>query len=225
MEKMMMRLVVVALFGAALVSGCGGPAEPDVPVAPTTAVGPVAGPEREFLSMVRAAPAARGHTDAGLVQVGHYICTQIGQPGMSREVLIEGAQAPFGTLLGGVIVDGAKAHLCPEKNFATLASALTLPPLSEADLAEAKDVGPKDVISVDGQWHVGTEPNDHIQPGRYRTNGSSGSGPTCYYAKLDPADPEEVLSNSLRDGPREVVLNEGDFFETQNCGTWTRQEK
>jgi hypothetical protein len=178
--------------------------------------------ERAYLAGVADGPDIQWpSTDGEKLNLGWAICQDA--PGVTREQMIAKLMTPpkpWPLRPAQIVVDQAKGQLCPTTAWRTVP---TLPTLTPQDLAEARDVGPKaGPIKVDGQWHVGTEETDHILPGRYRTNGSSGI-PTCYFAKLDPADPDKILSNSLRDGPREVELREGDLFETMHCGTWVKQ--
>ncbi|MGH2496986.1 MAG: hypothetical protein ACRDIV_19985 [Ktedonobacteraceae bacterium] len=71
---------------------------------------------------------------------------------------------------------------------------------------------------ADGTFQVGSD----IQPGTYRTqSGSSG----CYYARLKgfSGTIDDILSNNNTDDPAIVTILPSDKgFESQNCGTWTK---
>lgn len=70
----------------------------------------------------------------------------------------------------------------------------------------------------DGTYQVGTD----IQPGTYRTQTGS---PGCYYARLKGfgGTNDDILANNLTDYPAIVTILPSDKgFESQNCGTWTK---
>jgi hypothetical protein len=213
-------LALIAVV-AIVAGGCAGPVVAvegrAVPATATTAAVPTT-PMDDYINEIAS------HTEmswtesrSGKLNLGWAICADA--PKKSRDAMITKfthPPKPWSAEHAAIVIDAAKRHLCPATPWAPVST--YVPP----SLEEATRVGPLDTIKIDGTWRVGTGQNDHVVPGRYRTNGSTGI-PTCYYAKLDPADPDHILSNSLRDGPREVQLNEGDLFETQDCGTWTRQ--
>lgn len=71
---------------------------------------------------------------------------------------------------------------------------------------------------TDGTFQVGID----IQPGTYRTRiGSQG----CYYARLKgfSGSLDDILANNNTDDPAIVTILPTDKgFESQNCGTWTK---
>jgi outer membrane murein-binding lipoprotein Lpp len=67
----------------------------------------------------------------------------------------------------------------------------------------------------DGIWQVGTD----IRPGTYRAPGGGG----CYWARLRSANPNSIIVNGFAGENQTVELAaEGEWFETDDCGTWTR---
>jgi hypothetical protein len=70
----------------------------------------------------------------------------------------------------------------------------------------------KDNTITDGIWQVGVD----FDPGLYRAPG----GGLCYWARLDSADTGDIADNGLGKNPT-VQLDSG-FFETQDCGEWTK---
>ncbi|WP_449278037.1 hypothetical protein [Leucobacter sp. GX24907] len=61
-----------------------------------------------------------------------------------------------------------------------------------------------------------------VQPGVYDTTVSSGM---CYYAwKEGTGAAAGIIDNNIvESGPATVTLVEGQFFENEGCGTWTKQ--
>ena len=71
----------------------------------------------------------------------------------------------------------------------------------------------------DGAYIVGTD----IEPGTYRSSGSSG----CYYQRLSGFnnDLDSIIANANTDTPAVVTIEPTDKgFETKQCGEWTRIE-
>lgn len=65
----------------------------------------------------------------------------------------------------------------------------------------------------DGVYEVGVD----IQPGKYKSRGGSG----CYWARLAD-DQEDIIDNSLTDGPSTVTVKPSDgYLELGRC-TWTK---
>ena len=69
----------------------------------------------------------------------------------------------------------------------------------------------------EGQFVVGLD----IAPGTWR---SSGTGTTCYWARLSDFSGDGILDNDLGPEPAIVTILPGDKgFESSRCGTWVRQ--
>ncbi len=71
----------------------------------------------------------------------------------------------------------------------------------------------------DGTHRVGSD----IQPGTYRTEGSSG----CYYARLSgfSGEIDDIVANGVPTGSAVVTIAPTDAgFESRGCGTWTLLE-
>jgi regulator of replication initiation timing len=67
----------------------------------------------------------------------------------------------------------------------------------------------------DGIWQVGTD----VRPGTYRAPG----GANCYWARLRSANTSNIIVNGFGGKNQAVELTaEGEWFETDGCGTWTR---
>ncbi len=70
----------------------------------------------------------------------------------------------------------------------------------------------------DGTYQVGKD----IKAGTYRTRTGS---PGCYYARLKGfgGSVDDIIANDNTDAPAVVTIKASDKgFESQNCGTWTR---
>lgn len=66
----------------------------------------------------------------------------------------------------------------------------------------------------DGVWHVGPE----IAPGIYR----SPAGGSCYWAILNSADTSDISSNGGFSANQTVTLTSGRWFQTSDCGDWSK---
>ncbi|WP_419553523.1 hypothetical protein [Candidatus Poriferisodalis sp.] len=87
------------------------------------------------------------------------------------------------------------------------------------DLATSDATAPSTFVRRDGMYLVGSD----LAPGRYVTRGT---GAACYFAVTSD------LSGSLRSVVttyfgdafgRRVELADGQYFETDECGRWTRE--
>lgn len=66
-----------------------------------------------------------------------------------------------------------------------------------------------------GVFRVGID----VLAGRYV---SDGQGDGCYWARLS-ADGEDIIDNHFGSSPAVATLRDGELFETERCGTWTRE--
>lgn len=91
-----------------------------------------------------------------------------------------------------------------------------------AAAAQAAAEAERNTIAGDGIYAIGPEKS----PGRYRTDGPSGSNSAgCYYALLRAPTSDSIdniIDNNIVNGPGFADLQEGQFFETTSCLTWTR---
>jgi hypothetical protein len=73
------------------------------------------------------------------------------------------------------------------------------------------------VAFSDGIFQI---PQD-VKPGTYKT---SGSGDSCYYARLSGLDPvQDIITNSNSDGPMVVTISPSDkAFDTSGGCDWVR---
>jgi hypothetical protein len=72
-------------------------------------------------------------------------------------------------------------------------------------------------ISGDGTWHVGED----FAAGTYRAD----AGDSCYWARLNTPHGggiDDIIENGLGSGAQTVQLNEGEWFETSDCGQWQK---
>jgi hypothetical protein len=71
----------------------------------------------------------------------------------------------------------------------------------------------------EGVWHVGED----IPAGTYRAD-ESVSGMDCYWKKASDSEGDNIIANDLPTGGRpQVTLRKGQWFTTQDCGTWTKR--
>lgn len=92
---------------------------------------------------------------------------------------------------------------------------------AETEEAEQEEVSASDAGAIPGSgtFLVGEE----IQPGTYRTEGTSGF---CYWARLSGLSGEfdDIITNDFSEGPSFVTIADTDVaFETSDCGEWTAQ--
>ncbi|YCQ23134.1 hypothetical protein M1E07_00710 (plasmid) [Arthrobacter sp. Z4-13] len=74
-------------------------------------------------------------------------------------------------------------------------------------------------IVKEGTWTVGKD----IAPGTYRTTKELTT--SCYWAiTVTGSNGSDIIENdNVKGGFPQVVLNEGQTFESSRCGTWTKQ--
>lgn len=112
--------------------------------------------------------------------------------------------------------DREEAMDAREEELVSQAEAETVPEEAEQEQVSASDSGS---IPGSGTFLVGEE----IQPGTYRTGGTSGF---CYWARLSGLSGEfgDIITNDFSEGPSFVTIAETDVaFETSDCGEWTAQ--
>ncbi|MFS8521229.1 MAG: hypothetical protein FWJ87_07620 [Micromonosporaceae bacterium] len=87
----------------------------------------------------------------------------------------------------------------------------------EQALTAAEEEKARNTVT-DGIWTVGVD----IEPGTYRATDVS---PDCYWAILvSGTNGEDIVANDLPGGGNPTVtLQEGQDFETHDCGEWTRR--
>ena len=123
----------------------------------------------------------------------------------------------LGALLGVMATALWMQHIQTQSTETVVAGAATAdePP----DLATSDAIAPSTLVRRDGMYLVGTD----LAPGRYVTRGT---GAACYFAVTSD------LSGSLRSVVttyfgdafgRRVELAVGQYFETDECGRWTRE--
>jgi hypothetical protein len=83
---------------------------------------------------------------------------------------------------------------------------------------EAEEQAAQGTIEGDGTWHAGED----FAAGTYRADAGEG----CYWSRLrtphgsDSID--DIIDNGLGGGQQTVLINDGEWFETQDCGVWTK---
>ncbi len=82
----------------------------------------------------------------------------------------------------------------------------------EAKVSEAEQVVEQNSFS-DGIWQVGVD----FAPGTYRAEGGS----SCYWAQLGSADTSDITNNGGF-GPNQTLTIDSGWFETTDCGEWTK---
>jgi hypothetical protein len=126
-------------------------------------------------------------------------------------------------IIGGIINGGNSGSGSGTQTAATPAStqaAQTQSQPTQQQATAAPTATPKPAFATfgDGTWQVGKD----IKSGTYRTRqGSAG----CYYARLSGfgGSLSEILSNDNTDDPAIVTIAASDKgFQSQNCGTWTK---
>jgi hypothetical protein len=85
--------------------------------------------------------------------------------------------------------------------------------LDQREQALATPPGPNATTFGDGIFQTRVA----IQPGEYRTEGTD----ACYWAKLSTGDTNAIIENNLVSGPQTVMVD-SPYFESENCGTWTK---
>ncbi|MHB8670479.1 MAG: hypothetical protein ACYDAD_07975 [Acidimicrobiales bacterium] len=78
---------------------------------------------------------------------------------------------------------------------------------------DAREAGLKASQFSDGLFQVGRD----IAPGSYHTDGAD----SCYWAELRSSSTNDISSNNLGAGPQTVTV-QGPYFESKDCGTWTK---
>jgi hypothetical protein len=60
--------------------------------------------------------------------------------------------------------------------------------------------------------------------GTYRSTGPRAGDSFCYWAREHDASGESdaTIASDLPQGPAEVTINAGEYFESSNCQIWTR---
>lgn len=71
-----------------------------------------------------------------------------------------------------------------------------------------------------GTYEVGVD----MPAGKYKTKGPDDSGlDSCYWSRNRDASGEDIIANSLLKGQGVVVINKGEYFETDGCQDWVKQ--
>jgi hypothetical protein len=82
---------------------------------------------------------------------------------------------------------------------------------------EAAEQAAQGTIEGDGTWEVGAD----FAAGTYRADAGEG----CYWARLQTPHGggiDDIIENGLGGGSQTVQLNEGEWFETADCGPWQK---
>ena len=66
------------------------------------------------------------------------------------------------------------------------------------------------------------EVGDDVQPGTYESEGPDDPEIPCTYRVSTDEDAEDIVSSEVTEGPGTVTLEDGQFFTSQYCLTWTQ---
>lgn len=70
----------------------------------------------------------------------------------------------------------------------------------------------------EGVWEVGSD----VKAGKYKLLTSPQAGDNCYWEITRDDAGQDIVSNDLPTGGHpQVTLKKGQYFHTQDCGTWT----
>jgi hypothetical protein len=99
---------------------------------------------------------------------------------------------------------------------------VTLPSINSQPTGTIKPSAAKAKTSAvtvgEGVWQVGVD----VQPGRYRLAVSPSKDDNCYWLISRDDAGEDIVSNGLPTGGHpQVTLKKGQYFTTQDCGSWT----
>lgn len=80
-------------------------------------------------------------------------------------------------------------------------------------------VVPKATMETDGMYRVGID----IEPGTYRSGGSSGETTDCYWARLRSLNAADLIDAGTGASPQLVLIEAGDrAFHTHGCQPWQK---
>jgi hypothetical protein len=175
--------------------------------APMASASFTAAEDRFWAEMVRTTEIERRHPQAFVVTIGHDVCNAMDEwsrPALNVSMQMQSNWSASETI---AFLDTAPTYLCPGKSFADDAVVTsTTPPPPPA---------PASTITVDSVYEVGVD----IQAGKWKSSGN-GSG-MCYWARLKP-DSRDIIDNNISGSADTVVVHDGELFEVQGCGTWSR---
>lgn len=116
--------------------------------------------------------------------------------------------APIGT---GGSSDTSSASASPRQTVSRAAPTTSV-------VTSTAPAGPRTSFA-DGVWEVGVD----VKPGKYKASGTSDG--SCYHAHLSgtTGSLDDIIGNHRGAGPQTVVIEEGQYFESDDCGTWTLQ--
>ena len=175
---------------------------------------------RQQLQEDRKAPPGlwRPKSDADLIGLAQKVCDTIGTQGMTREILVGGlSTSKLGPTVAPVLIDTAHGSYCPEKSWGASGPAAAPAPAPAAAPASG---GPLTEVS-EGTYEVGTG-DGQVAPGKYKSPGPSGSGGSCYWARLRSDDTTDIIANDLKEGPTVMTVKAADKdVEVRGC-TFTK---
>jgi hypothetical protein len=204
--------VAVMALAAAALAGCADEPPPATPPAPPAAP-PTADPlaqfapgERAFIQAYTRGGYSNSGGNAAIARMGQLICAEIrqGVPPADTQAALAGAGGLAQTD-AAVVYELAHRNMCVDAPLQYSTATSTAPPPPAGPLMSFGD----------GLWEVGVD----VEAGKYKTSGSD----SCYYAILASTDSSDILDNNAGAGPRTVTIRDGQYFESQRCGTWTRQ--
>jgi hypothetical protein len=158
----MLRPLLIAASVIASLTACSSASTPSASVAATPIPAP-APDQAAYLREMRKSPALNpATTDESLIAVGNSICTSIGVPGITHEVMDKTMSPMFpGTSLGSDYVYAAEKYLCPAKNYLPVAQVPAPAPAVSAPIATPAPLAPATAISAHDWQLIAKDPASH----------------------------------------------------------------
>lgn len=110
--------------------------------------------------------------------------------------------------------DGTDAEPAPE--FDIITETVTETVYIEAEPIAEEPTGPATTVDGDGRYEVGRD----MRSGTYRSTDNF----QCYWEITTDANGDNILSNDNTDGAAIMTVRKGQFFGSQNCSEWVRDQ-
>ena len=88
----------------------------------------------------------------------------------------------------------------------------------EAEVTALEKEAKRNTIDGDGTFEVGVD----IRPGTWKNQDRD---PGCYWGINTDANGRDTVANANGGGPQTLTLNDGQFLEVADCGTWKRVDR
>lgn len=105
----------------------------------------------------------------------------------------------------------------PQTYTRTAPAPVTVTAEPPAPVTVTAEPGPTATLS-NGVYEVGVD----VQPGRYKTDGPTGSLGMCFWSrnKNDSGDFDAIITNGIVEGPGSLTINAGEFVEISGDCAW-----